>query len=277
MSVWSGLAFILPPLVVTALLGGLGTEARDVPSLTLAPPEHRCTQPPSYRVGYKREDNGILPLGAGFSFQGVAWLETNLCSPGTLVLTADGEVAGGGAPVLQVALNSRTLLSEDFRERRTLRLRLPEAGRLTLSYLNDYYRSEARVATLENFRVQGAACRGVRAVDVPPATGGAWRPDLNLATLVSEVPMTLTPCGPGELTLRTVGRAGGGAFPRLTFTQEGRTLLEVETGPSRRSVRLAVTGAPVRITLTNPYFRQLADRNLNVRRLEFLPDAPTSP
>ncbi|MEF2278935.1 hypothetical protein V3W47_11560 [Deinococcus sp. YIM 134068] len=277
MRAWPVLAFVLSPLVTGALLVGLGQRVGGAPALAVAPPEQRCTQPPVYRVGYKREDNGILPLGAGFSFQGVAWLEVNLCSPGTLVLTADGEVAGGEPPVLHVALNSRTLLSESFRERRTLRLRIPEAGLLTLSYFNDYYRSEARVATLENFRVQGAGCQGLRAVNVPPETGGAWWPDLNLASLVSNVPMSLTPCGPGELTLRVLGRAGGGAFPKLTFTQEGRTLLEVETGKRRRAVRVAVTGVPVHITLTNPFFRQLADRNLNVRRLEFRPDPPTLP
>lgn len=270
------LGLVAPVLMATTVLTALAQQREQVRPLAFSR-SLTCAQPPQFRVGYQREGNGILPLEGGFSFQGVSWLEADLCTPGTLTLSADGEVAAGEAPRLQIALNSRVLANESFGSRRTVQLRVPEAGRLTLAYFNDYYRSDARVATLENFRMTGRGCRTVEAVNVPPETGGAWAASTQTATLVFGVPMTLVPCAPGELAVRVLGRAGNDVFPRLSFEQGGRTLLELETRETRQAVRLKVTSGPVTITLTNPYFKQLADRNLNVRRLDFRPDPPSPP
>lgn len=268
---------LAPSLAVSIFLFGLAQRPQQTASLQLALPNLSCTQPPKFRVGYQRESNGLQPRDGGFSFQGLSWLETDLCTPGTLILTAAGEVAGGEAPILDVALNSKMLTRESFDRQRTVRLRVPEAGRLTLGYFNDYYRSDARVATLENFSMKGDTCRTLQAVDVPPETGGDWSPSTATATLVAAVPMTVIPCGSGELTLRVVGRAGGKVFPVLKFQQGGRTLLQIPTRETRKAVLLKVTPEPLTVTLINPYFKQLADRNLHIRRLEFRPESPSLP
>lgn len=268
---------LAPSLAVCFVLFALAQRPQQTAPLQLAVPEGSCTQPPRYRVGYRLEPNGLRPLAGGFSFQGLSWVETDLCTPGTLTLTADGDVAGGEAPILDIALNSRVLAREAFDQQRTVKLRVPEAGHLTLGYFNDYYRSDARVATLENFRMTGATCRTLRSVNVPPETGGGWSPGTATATLVTAVPMTVIPCGPGELTLRLLGRAGGDIFPVLRFQQAGHTLLQSQTRETRQIVHLKVTAEPLTITLINPYFKQLADRNLHVTRLDFRPETPSSP
>lgn len=273
----SRLALALPPLAASALLLALAVRPAQTRALELSQPPLVCTQPPTYRVGYQREENGLQLRGEGFSFQGLSWLEADICAPGTLVLSAEGEVAGGAAPVLDIALNSRPLAREAFDPPRRVELRVPQAGRLTLSYFNDYYRADVRVAEVQHIDLKNTDCGGISRVDVPKATGGIWVPERRYAYLVFDVPMTVTPCAPGTLRMKVSGRPGGGVFPLLEFRQQGHVLLKVRTGETPRWVRLEVGAAPVSITLPNPYGRLVGDRNLNVRQLQFIPDQPSSP
>lgn len=266
----------VPSAVASAMLFGFSQRPYPVEPLELAGPELKCGRPPTFTVGYKAEESAVVPQQGGFRMQGVSWLEADLCTPGTLVVTADGEPAAGEAPVLEVELNSRSLVREAFSQRRTTYVEIPHPGRLILGYFNDYYLSEARAARLERISIQGADCRTMQ-VDVPPETGGSWSPTSAAATLVSNVPMTLRPCGPGDIRMSVFGRAGGGAFPMLQFEQEGRTLLKVQTDQAKQYLRLRVTSAPLTITLINPYAKLVGDRNLNIRKLEFRPARPTVP
>ena len=272
--------FMIPIIIVAGLVSWQSWQTPAAASLVSPQPEKAaldCRQPPVYLVGYKREENGVTPRGAGFRFDGISWLSTDVCSPGILTIRADGEEAGGAAPTLVVTLNSESLANLDIPAgEKTYSVRIPEAGRLTLGYFNDYYLADVRVATLEKFKFSGSGCKAVQ-VDVPAATGGTWRPDYNSASLVSDVPMSLTPCAAGELEVQVVGREGNGAFPVLSFQQGDKVLQTLTTTQKRQRVKLTLSASPLTITLTNPYGRTVADRNLNLRSLEFTPTAATSP
>ncbi|MEW6422672.1 MAG: hypothetical protein AB1511_13235 [Deinococcota bacterium] len=268
--------WLLTPLLPLLAVAALTQRSLAAPDLPLSQPILNCTQPPTYRVGYELEAGGLRPEGGGFKFWGESRLDTDLCSAGVLLVTAEGQVAGGAPPRLDIALNSRSLASFTFGAPRTVRVPIPGPGRLTLGYFNDYYRSEARIASLENLRFRGRACRDL-GVTVPPETGGSWNPSTRTAFLVTDVPMTLRPCAAGELTMRVLGRPGNGIFPILELEQGGRRLARVQTSGVRQPLRLDVAPGPLTIRLTNPYFKELADRNLMVRQLEFRPTPPTSP
>ncbi|GMA15998.1 hypothetical protein E5F05_07645 [Deinococcus metallilatus] len=266
------LALLLFPLIPAALLTVLAQRTKNVPSLDLVKPELSCTQPPTYRVGYQREDNGLTPQGSGFHFQGLSWLQTDLCSAGTLLVTAEGQVAAGAAPELTFMLNSKPLAVESFDRRKTLKLKIPEAGRLTIGYFNDYYFMNARVANLDGFSLAQSACRQLD-IHVPKGAGG-WYPEANTAVLVSEIPATLVPCGRGRLKFYVMGREARGAFPVLLFEQNGQQLLEKQTSAQREFVQLPVSRGPVTVKLTNPFVGPIVDRNLDVQKLLFIPAPP---
>ncbi|WP_339093875.1 hypothetical protein WDJ50_07680 [Deinococcus sp. VB142] len=274
-------AFFVIPLVLVSALMAWQSQQRPAAASLASPRLEKaaldCKQPPQYRVGYTSDPAALIPQNQGFRFQGVAWLETDLCTPGTLTIRADGEEAGGAAPTLAVTLNSESLANLDIPAgEKTYSVRIPEAGRLTLGYFNDYYLADVRVATLEKFKFLGTGCQAVQ-VNVPEATGGDWNQEYKIANLVTSVPMTVTPCAAGELELQVVGREGNGAFPVLSFKQGDKVLQTLTTTQKRQRVKLTLSASPLTITLTNPYGRTVADRNLNLRNLEFTPAAPTSP
>jgi hypothetical protein len=266
------LIFSLPLVFLTILVTWKAQERLSAPELNLDSPALKCTLPPAFSIGYRRESNGVTPAGQGFNFQGLSWIQADFCAPGTLQLTAAGQVANGEKPILQVALNSETLASEAFDKRRSLKIRVPRPGHLTLGYFNDFSKSDARVATLENLSFSGKDCENLE-VDVPKATGGQWTSSTRTASLVSSVPMTVTPCSPGTVSLRVVGREGMKIFPLLEFRQQGKLLLSFPTGINRKAIQLTITAAPLTITLTNPYFKQLADRNLFLLSVRYYPDS----
>jgi hypothetical protein len=272
-SLW---AFSLACALLTGLVAWEAENKVQSPGITIDAPHLNCTLPPAFTTGYQREPDGIVPAGQGFDFQGVSWLQADLCSTGILKVTAVGQKANGENPVLQIALNSETLASETFGLRRSVNIHVPHSGRLTLGYFNDYYKSDARIATLENLSFSGLSCKSL-AVDVPAATGGQWVPQAKTASLVSAVAMTVTPCSAGTLSLRVVGRAGMNIFPMLEFRQQEKPLLSIQTGLNREAIQLDITASPLKINLTNPYFKQLADRNLQLLSVQFVPDIKGKP
>lgn len=272
----SVLAFGIPLALLTGLLSWKAQQQPVAPDIDVARPQLHCTVPPTFHIGYQREPNGVAQIGRGFDFQGVAWIEADLCSPGVLQLTAAGQAANGEDPILQVALNSETLASAGFHAPRSLNIRVPRPGRLTLGYFNDFYKADARVATIEHLGFVGPRCTDIQ-VDVPRATGGQWTPSTGTASLVSSVPMTVTPCSAGTLSLRVLGRTGANVYPILEIRQRGNLLSSVHTGANLKSLQVLVSAQPVTITLTNPYFKQLADRNLQLLSLQYNPDRNRAP
>ncbi|QLG11521.1 hypothetical protein HLB42_12580 [Deinococcus sp. D7000] len=268
------LALGVGPLVVAASLAIV--QGRGVPpqQLALTPPPLACTQPPVFTPGYQAGENYVIPQGEGFKFRAESWLEADLCSAGTLKITADGELAGDEEPQLTVVLDGTVFAAPAFNGERTVELPVPRSGHLLLGYFNDYYLADVRVATLRDVAFTAPTCEGFRSVVVPKETGGVWNDVAHVATLVRAVPMTLTPCAAGTLSMRVIGREGQSAFPELQFQQAGKTLKTFSTSAEFQKMSLAVGAAPLAITLTNPYGETLADRNLNVRRLEFIPRRP---
>lgn len=270
------LALGMGPLVVVAGLGVVG-PSRSISQIAPPPPVSAasCTQPPVFQAGYQREDNGLVAAGQGYKFNGMSWIQANLCSAGTLKITASGEVAGDELPQLTVLQDDQTLSILDFDQQEKIsEVKVPHPGNVYLAYFNDYYLSEARIATLQALNLTGADCSGFKSVDVPKATGGVWNAQASAVALVSSVPMTLIPCDTGQLSFQILGREAKKTFPELAFGQDGKTIKTVLAGGHSQLIRLAVSAAPITITLTNPYFVQLADRNLSVQQIEFIPGQP---
>lgn len=265
------LALTLLPLTPTAVVVSLAQGAQPVTPLAFVKPELDCGQPPTFSIGYKREENGLTAQGAGFDFQGLSWLQADFCSTGTLLVAAEGQSAAGEAPELTFMLNSKPLATKTFNGRKTYLLRIPEPGRLTISYLNDYYFMDARVAYLDNFALTRSTCNQLK-IEVPTGAGG-WYPETNTAVLVAKIPATLVPCGPGHLKLYVMGRAVQQVYPVLRFKQNGRLLLEKQTSAQREFVQFPISNGPITVTLINPFAGPIMDRNLDLQKLEFTPDS----
>ena len=265
------MAATFPLLLTTSLLVWRDHLPVKANTMTLSNTNLTCSTPPHFQSGYKQDEASLLSVGQGFKFQGVSWLEIDLCSSGILQLTAAGEIANGQAPILQIALNSEVLSVQKFTQRRTVNLHIPVKGRLTLGYFNDYYLADVRVATLENLSLSGSSCKTINVL-VPKETGGQWIPENQTATLVSNTPITVIPCAAGTLSLQVVGRAGLGEFPVLNFKQNKIDRLEVRTSKNFQRIQLEINGSPLTVTLMNPYGKTLADRNLNLYSVSFTPD-----
>lgn len=269
------LGFIFPAIVITAIIALLAQRPLEAPALSSSA-ALPCAQPPVFKVGYQRDVSGLLIQGHGYRFQGNSWLETIVCQAGTLKIQAEGEPADGQNPILTVNLNAETITRVAFpAQEQSINVRIPKSGRLILAYLNDFYLADVRTVSLEQFKLTAAGCHNF-SVNVPEATGGQWSSEYKAASLVSDVPMTLTPCAAGELRLVVTGRAGLNVFPQLDFKQGGQTLLQLNTTAMPQRIRLRVSAAPLRINLSNPYGRTVADRNLSVKSLIFIPDLPNS-
>ena len=83
--------------------------------------------------------------------------------------------------------------------------------------------------------------------------------------------MTVTLCASGTLNLQVVGQPGQGNYPVLRFEQAGRTLRTVTTRRTRQALAIPAQAGPVTVQLLNPYFRELANRDLSVEKLTFTP------
>ena len=261
----------LPLVLVSGLVAWKGYPPPVSTPLSLNNIKLDCSEPPGFIVGYKQDEASLIPLGQGFRFQGVSWLTADVCSSGTLQLTAEGEIADHQAPIIQIALNSEILTAQAIDQRQNVNVRVPRKGRLTLGYFNDYYLADVRVATLRNPMLSGPLCKTLSGL-VPKETGGGWIPENQTATLVSDVPMTITPCAAGELSLQVVGRSGLEEYPILVFKQGGVDRLRVETGKNFQRIQLKIAASPLTIILSNPYGKTLADRNLNLYSVKFVPD-----
>ncbi|GAA4018248.1 hypothetical protein GCM10022631_33980 [Deinococcus rubellus] len=271
MRLWSKALLVGLPLVTAGVMGALA-QRLSPQSLPIALPSTlHCTEPPKFEVGYQGGENYLVVQNDTYRFQSTSWLQADLCLAGTLEMTAHGELAGDESPRLVAALDGQVLDTQPFTQERTWKLNVPASGRLILGYFNDYYLADVRVATLSRFRVSGPACQAVPQIDVPLATGGKWYPAANVATLVRGPALTAVPCGPGQLTFTLVGREGNHAFPQLSIVQAGKVLAQPVSQAQPQMVSLKVGASPITMTLTNPYGKTLADRNLIVTRLVFSP------
>jgi hypothetical protein len=261
------LALILFCGIAAGLAWGLARRGGIEAGTTLSLPAATCQRAPKFGLGYQREPNGVEPFSTGgWSFQGQAYMQTDVCGPGTLKITADGEAALGVLPELQISLNSVPLKTIKVGRSQEFSVVIPEAGHLTLGYFNDYFKADVRVAIIR--RVTATGCATPPRLELLGTSGGTVDTALSLATLYSTRIIRINSCPTGRVGLRLEGRAGGGAFPVVRFKSGGKNVLQVQTADSEQKVTSPVTGS-LDMELLNPYAKLIGDRNLNIRRVGF--------
>ena len=216
-------------------------------------------------------EEALVPEGNGWHFRSESWLGGTVCSPGTLKVIGRGELGGPDLPQLTVAQGDGIVKTLSLgAEQETTDVQIPHAGQIYLGYLNDFYRSDARIATLYSLSLVGASCGGL--TPAPPSVPSlTWTPETEATELLGSPPLVIVPCGSGTFSMQVVGRQGGGVFPALEIMQAGRTLLQMEAGARVSNVRLTVGPEPLTVVVTNPYFETLANRDLHLARLIFIP------
>lgn len=262
---------LLPSMIVVA---GLTTAIRsDSPISDLRLSDQVCRQPPEFTLGGEREPGGLVEEGEGYRMTGMSWVRADLCTAGTLTVTADGQGAQGEEPQLDVSLNGRVIASEQFGSRRTVQIRVPQTGVLTLAYVNDLFLADVRLATLAQPRISGGRCTRINEVRTPLESAAGWDSASQSGTVLrGSPPMVMVPCGAGVLSVAIKGQAAAGEFPTLVFRQGGEVLRRVQTGKTFTRTQMLVGAGPIEVTVDNPYAALRADRNLNLRMVEFSAD-----
>ena len=219
-------------------------------------------------MGYMREPNGVESFSdGGWSFQGQAYMQTDVCGPGLLKILADGESALNVFPELQIDLDSVPLATIKVGRTKQYTVTIPRAGHLTLGYFNDYYKADVRVAIIRRVTVSNCS--------VPPklvllgTSGGTVDTTMSLATLYSSNRIRIIPCASGNIELRLSGRSGGAAFPIIRFLSTNKEVARFQTTELEQKITLAAIG-PLDVELLNPYAKLVGDRNLNLRKINFV-------
>ena len=139
------------PLAAVLGLGMLAIRPSSPNVLKAAPPPGKtCTQPPVFKPGYQRGENYVVPQGQGFQFGSEAWVEATVCSAGTLIVTAQGELGGDEKPRLTVVHDGTTLATPTFDQERTVKIDIPAAGRLCWASSTIFTDTDSRVIFLRD-------------------------------------------------------------------------------------------------------------------------------
>lgn len=261
MGVLVGLALVG---VVTALVARVAQQI-TVPALDFAP--LICADPIRFqRVSdspgeWQPERNGY--------FAGNTILQANICAPGLLTIEGSGMPDGGAAPEITVSLDGEPLTMLSFMASRIATVEIPRSGRLSVAYLNFFYKSEVRLAVFRAFHLDAPGCQKLD-ISVPKDNGGGWVPNAGFATLVGSSPMTIYPCAPGTLKFQYEGRIAQGASPHLRISEGGQIVRILIAAEKPQNIEMHVEG-PVTVTLLNPYAKELAHRKLFVSKIVFGP------
>ena len=264
----------LLPFAVSALVAWQADQLPLRGQATLPDAQPRaCASPLKFKVAFPEGASPpqVTSTGAqSHTFMGNSWLTADTCQAGTLRVVGDGQVAGGAAPQLQVALNSEVIWTGAFAQEREVSIPVPAAGHLTLGYFNDFYSSDYRSAALEGVKLTAADCDTFE-VEVPSDAGGSWNAQTRSVGWLFAPPITLKPCAAGTLQFRASGRPGGGKAATLEFSQEGRMLKQVQLSETAQALSLEISSGPLDIRILNPYFKEHGDRNLTLREIAFSP------
>lgn len=261
-----GLGLLVVPISLVTLLAQ--TQPAPAPPLIASTSAKECV--PGLKTEYQREANGVTIEGEKVFFRGFSLISMNVCEAGELLIDAEPQLAGTEAPRLVIGLNDESLGRRTIRQREIFRIPLKSGGKVTLGYFNDYYQSEARVVSYEKFKLSDSTCGRLKVL-APPETGGVYNPVSNSVSTTSTVPITIQPCGPGLLSFRILGRAALGEYPIVKLSQPGQADRLIRTSALRQAVQVRVSDAPLTLTLTNRYFKELADRNLILHSVQFVP------
>lgn len=264
------LTLLLVPLAALTVLAQRVPLGKPEAAPQVSAPTTNCNSL-KLTPSYEGDPGNATLTQRGVLFKSFAVVSVPLCEPGELVLQLEPQLGGSEAPRLLVGLDETSLGEWAITRPRELHVRIPRAGRLTLGYFNDYYRSEFRMVTYEQFKL-AAPCQTL-GVEAPPETGGQYDAASNRAWATSAVPITLKPCAAGTLSFRLLGTSAAGKAPRVAVIQNGESLRQLTAG-SRQLIQVPVGAGEVSLKLLNPYFKELADRNLLVRSISFRPTAP---
>ncbi|MDO4264402.1 MAG: hypothetical protein Q4C67_09405 [Deinococcus sp.] len=260
---------LLLPAAPAALIGWQAQRA-DLGGQVLNPDSGRlkCPAAPTFRQAYPEPTADITGQAINLTTNG--WLELDVCGPGTLHIDAEGPLAENEGPRLEVALSSERIFEREIHEPQRLSVAVPRAGHLTVGYFNDFYKSEYRSAGLQGLKLTGEHCDTFE-LTTPAEGGGNWDKNANLLSFVLGTQATLQPCAAGRLSLKLSGSAAAGEAPLLEFEQRGQELKRVRAQTTAEELTLALSGEPLHIRLLNPYFKELGDRNLYLKHIEFVP------
>ena len=250
-----------------------GVKPPSSPGLRTPPPE-ACETPPKFRPVFQEYPGpaGFRQTQDQFFLLSRSAIAANLCSGGQLKLQLEGQVALGEAPVLQVVENSTLLQRTPVTGLSTVNVNVPKAGRIYLAYLNDYYQSEARVVWLEDLQLRGAGCSKLD-VQVPGASGGLYQPAARAVYFLTAVPVTLRGCTSGTVSFKLRGQAAQGEFPVLKVSAAGLPDRLMRTQQEREYIELPLHAETLQLSVVNPYFKEVADRNLIIHSIRFEPSS----
>ncbi|MBB6017767.1 hypothetical protein [Deinococcus radiopugnans] len=234
-----------------------------------------CSDSPIFSPIYKNEEGSISSEDDGFSFKSTSVVQIQLCSAGVLSITGTPDLAGNEPPRLTVSIGTAAPIDYAFSRARTIHIKIHDERDVFFAFLNDYYRSDIRKAVLSEIDFEGSSCKGFQNTELSREKGDKWDSKNSIATLISAaplIPFTLVPCGPGKISMVVQGHEGKGVLPVLAIYQNGMVIANIETTQYLRQVKMLVSDAPITIVIRNPYVGTLADRNLHIRHVEFIPN-----
>ncbi|CAM4361725.1 hypothetical protein [Deinococcus marmoris] len=141
---------------LTLVIGVAALVARSAqqitaPELQLAP--EACDLQPTWNI---MDDpyNTIRKTERGWDWLSQGYIEMHPCGGGTLVMSGYGVEAGSDWPLLIASLDLEGLGSWKFDRQRSLRVKVPHGGRLSLAFLNNYYSAEQRPIQRRDLHLQ---------------------------------------------------------------------------------------------------------------------------
>ncbi|AFZ66486.1 hypothetical protein Deipe_0918 [Deinococcus peraridilitoris DSM 19664] len=262
-----GIAFIVA--LATALFGlvaqiphpNLFRSSSDVRPCTMTAPSLTAWTPTP--AGEWTGSSGVL--------DGPSSLVFKTCTAGQIHMIVNGTVVDGWGPLMIVTLDDVILLEKEVRSRTSMDLVVPHAGTVRISFPNDRYRSEVRGVLLTRIWPQPHATCG-RGQPAIQSRGSAppWSP-LWGGALYDSSEYLVHLCGPGMLRLGVKGLVAEGVAPQIRVLQGDQILLEVAPSSVRQyDVPVRHSGI-VRITLTNGFAREVANRKLIIERFTVAP------
>lgn len=267
------LALSVGPIVVALGFGSLGWfgSAWDVEPLLFKATSH-CNQPPSFKPVYQAGRDFLQTRGDGFHFASEAMLGATLCSAGTLEITANGELGGVEQPQLTVFFEGDVLTKHYFNRQSTLELPISKAGRVFMGFFNDFYLTDSRVIFIQGINLYGPGCKELSSIHLTLNSGVEMNPITGIALLASGTPLTFMPCRSGQLRLSLRGQKGNKKFPIFQVSQNGNIIYKNRINKDWIALKLQVEQSPLTFRLVNPYWKTVADRNLNVLDINFIPN-----
>jgi hypothetical protein len=264
------ITFFIPLIMVCGWLFSISHEKQSIKHISFDRTEKHCSDSLILSDFYKREINGTKIVNSSIDFQGVSVIKSLVCSAGTLVIDAEGQTAAGEEPNLRIGLGDKVIAEKSFGKREVWKTMITHPDELSLSYLNDYYASEVRLAILEQIKFYGKNCSTIK-IEVPSGVGGEWIPLLGYLSIVWNVPVIIEPCSQGVLEFQTHGIEAGGKLPVLQLTQTTYKPVKLYLSYKRKLEKINITEKMVQVLIVNPYAKVNGDRNLSVHTIKFYP------